>query len=174
MQMMAMQQQFQMFMQEQAVFKREMYENQARASTLKSKADPPKFGGKANEDLELWIFYIEEHFSAFAAERTSNDSRFVDMVVPALGADVMSWHRKFKNALGNQPRTWENFKAQIFTRFCDSDFEFKLLTKLYELRITGTQQEYTSKLMLLLSQSSIEMPEIVMRWFYQQNLRADQ
>ncbi|GMF48236.1 unnamed protein product [Phytophthora fragariaefolia] len=34
-------------------------------------------------------------------------------------------------------------------------------------------KDYTSKFMLLLSQSSMELPEMAKRWFYQQNLRGD-
>ncbi|KAI9993201.1 hypothetical protein PInf_015272 [Phytophthora infestans] len=82
-----------------------MYESQARANTQKQKADPPKFNGKSSEDLELWLFHIEEHFSAYAAERGAPDSRFVDMVVPFLGTEAMSWYREFKTTLGNIPTT---------------------------------------------------------------------
>ncbi|GMF56186.1 unnamed protein product [Phytophthora fragariaefolia] len=95
------------------------------------------------------------------------------MVVPFLGPDVMSWYREFKASVGDEPRTWTLFKENIRARFRNSDFEFKLLTKMNELQATGTQQEYTSKFMLLLSQTTMEIPEVVKRWFYQQNLRAD-
>ncbi|GMF45026.1 unnamed protein product [Phytophthora lilii] len=54
-----------------------------------------------------------------------------------------------------------------------ADFDFKLLTKMYDLQEMGSQQEYTSKFMLLLSQATFEMPEVVKRWLYQQHLRAD-
>ncbi|ETK95690.1 hypothetical protein L915_01403 [Phytophthora nicotianae] len=95
------------------------------------------------------------------------------MVVPFLGSDVMSWYRKFKASIGEAPRTWCLFKEHIRARFRDSDFELKLLTKMYDQQATGTQQEYTFKFMLLLSQSTVEMPEVVKRLFYQQNLRSD-
>ncbi|GMF43916.1 unnamed protein product [Phytophthora fragariaefolia] len=110
----------------------------------KQKADPPKFNGKASEYLELWLLHIEEHFSVFAAEHDAPDSRFVDMVVPFLGTKAMS-----------------------------CDFDYKLLTKLYNLRFSSTQQDYTSTFMLLLSQTTMELTEIVKWWFYQQNLRSD-
>ncbi|KAG3053928.1 hypothetical protein PC121_g16542 [Phytophthora cactorum] len=44
---------------------------------------------------------------------------------------------------------------------------------MHDLQVSGTQQEYSTKFMQLLSMSSIDMPEIVKRWFYQQNLRAE-
>ncbi|OWY90151.1 hypothetical protein PHMEG_00041850, partial [Phytophthora megakarya] len=81
-----------------------MFESQARANSQKQKADPPKFNGKSSEDLELWLFHIEEHFSVYATERDAPDSRFVDMVVPFLGTEAMSWYREFKNTLGDSPR----------------------------------------------------------------------
>ncbi|KAE8974976.1 hypothetical protein PR003_g26767 [Phytophthora rubi] len=167
------QQQFQSFMEQQSNFQREMFEQQSRATRQKHKTDPQKFYGRAGEDLELWLFSIEEHLSSFAVERDSCDSRFVDMVVPFLGPDAMSWYRELKNILGDQPRTWFLFKQQIRVRFRESDFEFKLLSKLHDLQVTGTQHEYTSKFMLLLSQSSLELPEMVKRWLYQENLRPD-
>ncbi|KAE8986423.1 hypothetical protein PR003_g28472 [Phytophthora rubi] len=169
----AQQQQFQAFLHQQALFQREIFESQARANTQKQKADPPKFNGKSSEDLELWLFHIEEHLSAYASERNSPDSRFVDMVVPFLSPEAMSWYREFKNTLGDSPRVWAVFKQQIRLRFRDSNYDYKLLSKLHNLRVSGTQQDYTSKFMLLLSQSSMELPEMVKRWFYQQNLRAD-
>ncbi|KAG3107287.1 hypothetical protein PI125_g12881 [Phytophthora idaei] len=95
------------------------------------------------------------------------------MVVPCLGADVMPWYREFKFSLGEAPRTWSLFKQQIRVRFRDSDFKYKLLTKMFDLQPSGTQQEYTTKFMQLMSMSSIDIPEVVERWFYQQNLRAD-
>ncbi|KAG3152024.1 hypothetical protein PI126_g10722 [Phytophthora idaei] len=167
------QQQFQAFLEHQARVQNEIYEEHARATRQKSKAEPPKFNITANEDLELWLFQTEEHLSSYAAERDSNDSRFVDMVVPYSGTDVMSWYREFKHTLGETPRAWCVFKQQLRVRFRDSDFKFKLLSRLYNLRASSTQQEYTSKFMLLLSQASLELSEMVKRWFYQQNLRAD-
>ncbi|KAG3107419.1 hypothetical protein PI124_g12849 [Phytophthora idaei] len=44
---------------------------------------------------------------------------------------------------------------------------------MHDLQVSGTQQEYSTKFMQLLSMSSTDMPEIVKRWFYQQNLRAE-
>ncbi|KAG3190377.1 hypothetical protein PC128_g11384 [Phytophthora cactorum] len=171
--MLLQQQQFQAFMEQQTTFQREMFEQQSRVTRQKYKADPPKFHGRADEDLELWLFAIEEHLSGYARERDSCDSRFVDMVAPFLGPDAMSWYREFKNILGDRPRTWFLFKQQIRIRFRDSDFEFKLLSKLHDLQVTGTQLKYTSKFLLLLSQSSLELPEMIKRWFYQQHLRGD-
>ncbi|GMF23322.1 unnamed protein product [Phytophthora fragariaefolia] len=133
-----------------------MYEQQLRANDQKQKANPPRFYGRQNEDLELWLFHIEEHFAVYADLREGDDSRIVDMVVPVLGTDVMSWYREFKTALGDTPRTWPLFKQQIRARFRDSDFEFKLLAKMYELQPTGTQQEHTTKFMQLMSQSSVK------------------
>ncbi|KAG2830563.1 hypothetical protein PC113_g21087 [Phytophthora cactorum] len=167
------QQQIHAFMAQQTRFQQEMYEMQARANRQKQKANPPKFHGRADDDLELWLFHIEEHFAAYTVEQSSNDSRFVDMVVPFLGVDVMAWYHEFKHAMGSNPRTWPLFKQQIRARYRDSDYEFKLLTKIHDLQVSGTQQEYSTKVMQLLSMSSIDMPEVVKRWFYQQNLRAE-
>ncbi|KAG2785514.1 hypothetical protein PC116_g19717 [Phytophthora cactorum] len=163
-QMMAsQQQQFQAFMEQQTTFQREMFEQQSRVTRQKYKADLPKFHGRADEDLKLWLFAIKEHLSGYARGRDSCDSRFVDMVAPFLGPDAMSWYREFEIILGDRPRTWFLFKQQIRIRFRDSDFEFRLLSKLHDLQVTGTQQEYTSKFLLLLSQPSLELLEMIKR-----------
>ncbi|KAF4045355.1 hypothetical protein GN244_ATG02265 [Phytophthora infestans] len=140
-----------------------MFEQQSRVARQKYKTYPPKLQGRADEDLELWLFAKVEHLNGYAVERDSCDFRFVDMVVPFLGPDAMSWYRELKNILGDRPRTWFLFIQQIRVRFRDTDFEFKLLSKLHDLQITGTQQEYTSKVLLLLSQSSLELPEMMKR-----------
>eukprot|EP00644_Phytophthora_capsici_P005689 jgi/Phyca11/98148/e_gw1.2.1202.1 len=104
------------FMNQQAQFQQAMYEQQARSNVQKQKANPPRFHAHPDDDLELWLFQIEEHFAAYADLRESNDSRFVDMVVPFLGTDVMSWNREFKTILGDEPRPWSLFKQQIRAR----------------------------------------------------------
>ncbi|POM64736.1 Hypothetical protein PHPALM_19704 [Phytophthora palmivora] len=140
------QEQMRAFMQQQARFQREMYEKHARAN-------PPKFHGCADEDMELWLFHIEEHFATPKMDWSSDDSRFLDIVVPFLDVDAMAWHREFKHSTGNNPETWSVFKHQIRSPYRDNDYDIKF--------------------MQLLSISSIDMPETVKRWFYQHNLRAD-
>ncbi|GMF35377.1 unnamed protein product [Phytophthora fragariaefolia] len=123
-----------------AVLMRDVRES-STFNTQKQKVDPPKFNGKSSEDLELWLFHIEEHLSAYASERNSPDTRFVDMVVPFLGPEAMLWYREFENTLGDSPRVWAVFKQQIRLRFCDRDYDYKLLSKLHNLRVSGTQQD---------------------------------
>ncbi|KAF4046784.1 RNase H-like domain found in reverse transcriptase [Phytophthora infestans] len=76
-------------------------------------------------------------------------------------------------SLGSQPATWAIFKAKIRERFRDSDFEHKVLSKLHQLRRTGSQQEYTTRFLHLLSQLDQTVPEFVKRWYYQQHLPED-
>ncbi|KAE9293586.1 hypothetical protein PF008_g24755, partial [Phytophthora fragariae] len=63
------QQQMHAFMVQQATFQSEMFAQQSKANQQKQRANPPKFLGKQDEDLELWIFQIEEHFAAYATKR---------------------------------------------------------------------------------------------------------
>lgn len=51
-----------------------------------------------------------------------------------------------------KPIPWSLFKTLFRERFREKDFEFKLFTKLYSLQPTGTQQEYTTRFLYLLSQ----------------------
>ncbi|KAJ8571381.1 hypothetical protein ON010_g5455 [Phytophthora cinnamomi] len=75
------QQQFQAFIEHQAGMKNELSEKQSRASRQRSKGELKKFNGSAKEDLELWLFQIEGHFSSYAIERDSNESLFLDLMV---------------------------------------------------------------------------------------------
>ncbi|OWZ17315.1 hypothetical protein PHMEG_0008761 [Phytophthora megakarya] len=93
--------------------------------------------------------FLEHQFSYQKAESTT-----LTLWIwwsPYLGTDVLSWYLEFKHTLGDHPH---------------SAFVFKRLSRLYDLRSSGTQQPYTSKFMLLLSQSSLELHEMVKRWFY--------
>ncbi|GMF19938.1 unnamed protein product [Phytophthora fragariaefolia] len=138
--LLAGQQQMQHLMVQQASFMNEMATQQSRANQQKQRANPPKFLGKQDEDLELWIFKSKSTLHRFSRRNT------------------------------------ENLVAVQGTHPCmvrDSDFEYKLFTKMFELPAAGAQQEYTSKFMLLLSRTTVEIPEVIKRWFYQQNLRPD-
>lgn len=44
---------------------------------------------------------------------------------------------------------------------------------MHRLQATGSQQEYTSKFMQVLSQATAKIPEFVKRWLYQPNLRPE-
>ncbi|GMF43949.1 unnamed protein product [Phytophthora fragariaefolia] len=54
-----------------------------------------------------------------------------------------------------------------------SQISHKVLSKLHNLRWSGAQQAYTTKFLHLISQLDCELPEVVKRWFYQQNLRPE-
>ena len=136
------QQQFQAMMQQQLQFQQHVLAAQHAAKIDNGKKDPPKFIGKANEDLELWIFTIEQYYGSYAEEMVANDSRFVDLVSPNLGPEAMTWYRAFKNDMNLAPRTWASFKTAIRSRFRDSDFDYKCFTKLYNLKPTGSQEDY--------------------------------
>ncbi|POM72507.1 Hypothetical protein PHPALM_10766 [Phytophthora palmivora] len=140
----------------------------------KKKGDPPTFQGNASEDLELWIFSTEQYYAQHREEMNRNTSEFVDTIFANLGTIAQTWFRDFKLSLGaEQPATWDLFKIKIRERFRDRDFQQKVLTKLHDLRWQGSQQEYTTKFLHLLSQLDEELPEPVKRWMYQRNLRSE-
>ena len=176
-QLMQQQQQFQAAMvQQQQGFQQFVANIQAQNRRTPRQGDPPKFEGKPSEDPDLWIFTIEQHYAQFARERESNDtSDFVNIVIQgsSLGPDPMIWYRDLRQSMGDNPIPWNLFVARLRERYRDRDFQFKLLSQLYTLRFQGSQQDYTSRFMQLLSQLDGEIPEVVKRWFYQQNLRSD-
>ncbi|KAI9984945.1 hypothetical protein PInf_004248 [Phytophthora infestans] len=139
----------------------------------KKKGNPPSFNGQTTDDLELWIFSTEQYYADCQSDMVGNTSVFVDMTFANLGPTAKTWFRDFKMSLGSQPATWAIFKAKIRERFRDSDFEHKVLSKLHQLRRTGSQQEYTTRFLHLLSQLDQTVPEFVKRWYYQQHLPED-
>ncbi|ETN00919.1 hypothetical protein PPTG_24175 [Phytophthora nicotianae INRA-310] len=139
----------------------------------RKKADPPRFDGSDQDDLELWIFSTEQYYSEFRTEMHEFSSNFSDMAFANLGTDAQAWYRDVKISLGASPFTWGVFKERIRARFRDKDFKYKTLTKMYELNPGKSQQEYTSRFLHLLSQVDTELPEVVKHWFFQQNLRTN-
>ncbi|GMF40188.1 unnamed protein product [Phytophthora fragariaefolia] len=103
-----------------------------------------------------------------------NSSEFVDTIFANLGTIAQTWFRDFKLSLSlDQPATWDLFKSKIRERFRDSGVQQKVLTKLHDLRWQGSQQEYTTKFLHLLSQLDQELPEPVKCRMYQRNRRAE-
>uniref|UniRef100_H3H8H6 Ty3 transposon capsid-like protein domain-containing protein n=1 Tax=Phytophthora ramorum TaxID=164328 RepID=H3H8H6_PHYRM len=151
----------------------QILQTQTRPRPSRKKSNPPRFDGSDQDDLELWIFSTEQYYSEFRTEMHDFSSNFSDMAFANLGTDAQAWYRDVKISLGASPLTWSVFKERIRARFRDKDFKFKTLTKMYELKATKSQQEYTSRFLHLLSQVDTELPEVVKRWFFQQNLRAD-
>ncbi|KAE8906168.1 hypothetical protein PF005_g7252 [Phytophthora fragariae] len=139
----------------------------------KKMGNPPMFHGQASDDLELWLFSTEQYYASYAEEIQNETSEFVNTIFANLGPTAQTWYRDFKLSLGDQPATWTILKQRIRERFRDSDFQHKVLSKLHNLRWGGSQQDYTTKVLHLLSQLDCELPEIVKRWFYQQNLRPE-
>ncbi|OWZ11648.1 LOW QUALITY PROTEIN: polyprotein [Phytophthora megakarya] len=151
-----------------------LYQQTQSRLPQKKKGDPPTIQGNASEDLELWIFSTEQYYAQHREEMIRNTSEFVDTIFANLGTIAQTWFRDFKLSLGpEQPATWDLFKIRIRERFRDRDFQQKVLTKLHDLRWQGSQQEYTTKFLHLLSQLDEELPESVKRWMYQRNVRFE-
>ncbi|OWZ12193.1 hypothetical protein PHMEG_00014684 [Phytophthora megakarya] len=72
---------------------------------------------------------------------------------------AQTWYRYFKVSLGEQPATWATFKRCICERFREADNQHKLLSRLHNLRWSGSQHSYTTKFLHLLSQLDSELPE---------------
>ncbi|KAG1697249.1 hypothetical protein DVH05_016537 [Phytophthora capsici] len=135
------QQQFTQLMQQQALFQQQMLQQQATTQRQqKRKGNPPMFNGETSDDLELWLFSTEQYYADSQTDMASDTSDFVNLIFGNLGPTAQTWFRDFKVSLGDRPATWTLFKQQIRERFRDSDFQYKLLSKLYNLRWTGSQQ----------------------------------
>ncbi|KAJ8539116.1 hypothetical protein ON010_g12755 [Phytophthora cinnamomi] len=139
----------------------------------KKKGNHPQFNGETNDDLQLWLFSTEQYYSNCDEEMHADSSEFVNTIFANMGPTAQTWYRDFKILLGEQPATWALFKQRIRECFREADYQHKLLTRIHNLRCSGSQQAYTTKFLHLLSQLDCELPEVVKRWYYQQNLRAE-
>ncbi|DAZ97683.1 TPA: hypothetical protein N0F65_009684 [Lagenidium giganteum] len=147
----------------------------ARSSkrATQKKKDPPVFAGRSDEDLNLWLFSTEEYYSKYHDEMEDPmSSTFVNKVSSNLGIDAMNWYRERKMTT-EAPITWAIFRKRIKERFQDLDFQYKALSKLHDMRLSGSQSDYTSKFHQILNQLDVDLPEIVKPWFYRQILRAE-
>ncbi|ETI54954.1 hypothetical protein F443_02319 [Phytophthora nicotianae P1569] len=79
--------------------------------------NPPQFNGKADDDLEFWLFSTEQYYSNYSEEMQSNTSDFVNTIFGNLGPAAQTWYREFKIALGDEPATWAIFNQRIRERF---------------------------------------------------------
>jgi hypothetical protein len=137
------------------------------------RGDPPRFSGTEKDDVELWIFNTEEYYADQEVLRQANDTRFVHMIFANLGEAAQTWYRELKLTMGDAPITWNIFKERLRERFRVSDFQYKLLGKLFKLTNHNATQEYTNKFLHLISQLDEEMPDYIKRWFYQQGLKSE-
>ncbi|OWZ17058.1 hypothetical protein PHMEG_0009052 [Phytophthora megakarya] len=156
-----------------AQLQQQFLQAQSRPRPTRKKSDPPRFEGNDNDDLELWNFNTEQYYSDFYTGMQELSSSFSEMVFANLGVDVQAWFRDLKLSMGSNPLTWALFKERIRARFRHKYFKYKTLSKMFELKPTKPQQEYTSRFLHLLSQVDTELPDVVKRWFSQQNLLSD-
>jgi hypothetical protein len=151
---------------------------QSQRRSHQKKGNPPTFDAKPSEDPDGWLYATEKFYSPDCADiMQANTSEFTTMVFCNLGPVAQSFYHELETSMTStdctvQPITWAMFKDKFREGFREKDFEFKLLTKLYMLRPTSTQQEYTTRFQYLLSQLP-PIPEFIKRWLYQQNIRSE-
>ncbi|OWY91391.1 hypothetical protein PHMEG_00040049, partial [Phytophthora megakarya] len=168
------QEQMSQMLQQQVLLQQQMLQAHVAAQKpQKKKGNPPQFNGETSDDLELWLFSTEQYYSNYSEEMQCESSEFVNTIFDNSDPTAQTWYRYFKVSLGEQPATWATFKRCICERFREADNQHKLLSRLHNLRWSGSQHSYTTKFLHLLSQLDSELPESVKRWYYQQNLRPE-
>ena len=110
------------------------------------KAEPPKYHGTLNEDLELWFFMIEQYYADYHPIMVENSPAFVTMVSCYLAPTPMNWYRQFVAECDRAQivRTWETFKGAMRKRFLPPDNEYMLREKLCKLTQIGSLHGYLS------------------------------
>ncbi|GMF22820.1 unnamed protein product [Phytophthora fragariaefolia] len=156
-----MQTQFQMQMQQT----NNRFERLLASLGERRKKDPPIYEGKFGEDLELWIFAMEEYYANMRGLMEADTSEFVTMISSSLGKSVLSWNRAFSSdcEAAGAPKTWQLFKAKLRERFRPKDFEYNLRDRLFQLKQYGT----------MMSQSELEISEMEKRFYFQNGLRSE-
>ena len=137
--------------------------------------DPPRYSGKLNEDLELWIFRTEEYYQSKKVLMEEDSSAFVTMISSNLNKTVMNWYREFSaqcDADGIN-KTWPLFTSRLRARFRPKDFEYNLRERLFELKQTSSINEYVAEFQDMLAQTEIPISELEKRFYFQNGLRSE-
>lgn len=175
----------QFFAQQNAMFQAQLREQidaqAARFDHLASKplaarkAEPPKYQGTRNEDLDLWFFTVEQYYSDYHPIMNENSPAFVNMVSCHLAPTPMNWYRQFvADCDRNQVvRTWATFKAAMRKRFLPPDNEYLLREKLCKLTQIGSLHDYVSAFQDVLIQCQVPISPLEKRFYFQQGLRAE-
>ncbi|GMF62087.1 unnamed protein product [Phytophthora fragariaefolia] len=166
-----MQTQFQMQMQQA----NNRFEHLLASQGERRKKDPPMYEGKFGEDLELWIFAMEEYYANKRGLMEADTSDFVTMISSSLGKSVLNWYRAFSSdcEAAGVPKTWQLFKAKLRERFRPKDIECNLRERLFQMNHHGTIHEYVSSFQDPMSQSELEISEIEKRFYFQNGLRPE-
>lgn len=98
------------------------------------------YSGHKYEDLEAWIFQIEEYFSLL---KIQDEELRIQIAGTALRKDARIWYRSARISEGDKIRSWEEFKIQIKNQFCPINPIKLARDKISELRQTTSVRDYT-------------------------------
>jgi hypothetical protein len=165
----------------QAQLQEQIQANIARMEALSSKpvaarrAAPATYNGTLEEDLELWIFMIEQYYADYYPLMQEDSAAFVTMVSCHFGSTVMNWYRQFsldceRNGIA---KSWTVVTNGLRKRFLPPDFEYMLREKLYNLEQKGSLHDYVSAFQDVLVQCRLPISPLELRFYFQSGLRAE-
>jgi hypothetical protein len=137
--------------------------------------EPPKYAGSINEDLELFLFQVEQFYADYDPSLRDTSPMFVSMVATFFEPTPMNVYRQFVSECESQGIvvTWPALKDRLRGRFTPPDFEFTLRERLCKLTQLASLHDYISEFMNILVQCKVPINPLDLRFYFQQGLRSE-
>jgi hypothetical protein len=102
----------------------------------------PKYHGQTGEDVEAWLFQIEESNRLFPITDERQRIRYVAL---ALRDTASRWYAAMQMSDPPQITDWESFVTKLKQQFVHLDQKWVARNQLHALRQTGNVRDYTVK-----------------------------
>jgi hypothetical protein len=103
---------------------------------------PPKFTGAPGEDVEAWLFQLEEANSLFPIADEQQRIRYTAL---SLRGTAAKWYAAVQRKDPPEIDSWATFVRKLKQQFLDVRHEWIARTQLIDLRQVGSVRDYTVK-----------------------------
>jgi hypothetical protein len=103
---------------------------------------PPKFHGRTGEDVESWLFQIEEGNRLFPIEDQQQRIRYVAL---ALRETAAKWYAAMQMSEPPQIHDWDSFVAKLRQQFVALNARWIARNQMHTLKQVGSVREYSVK-----------------------------
>jgi hypothetical protein len=103
---------------------------------------PPKYHGRTGEDLEAWLFQIEETNRLFPIPDQTQRIRYVAL---SLRETAAKWYSAMQMSEPPQITDWESFTTKLRQQFVHLDQKWVARNNLHSLKQAGSVRDYSVK-----------------------------
>jgi hypothetical protein len=107
----------------------------------------PQYHGRTGEDLESWLFQLEEQNRLFPIEDQLQRIRFTAL---SLRETAAKWYSSMQMSVPPQITNWESFITKLRQQFVHMDQKFIARNTLHSLKQVGNVRDYSVKFRNLL------------------------